>query len=85
MTTIAADTMASTMVDDSNSPIRAMLEGILNQEDFAAMDRRLQKARKRSGEPRDDNYILPGSAKYKQAMEGGPTLPGGAVEWVDIP
>jgi hypothetical protein len=83
MKTIGADSVAMTMVDDSTSPIRAMLEGILNQEDFAAMDQRLQKARKRSGEPWNDNYILPGSARYKQAIEGGSTLPGGAVEWVE--
>jgi hypothetical protein len=83
MKTIAADSVAMTMVDDSTSPMRAMLEGLLNQEDFSAIDQRLQKARKRSGEPWSDNYILPGSARYKQAIESGSSLPGGAVEWVD--
>ncbi len=78
---IAADQPSTTMVDRSDSPMRAMLEGILEQEDYEAIGQRLKKARgSRRGE---DNYVLPGTQKYDQGV-GKAALTGGAVEWVEL-
>lgn len=41
---IASDQPSTTMVDRSDSPMRAMLEGILEQEDYEAIGQRLKKA-----------------------------------------
>jgi hypothetical protein len=80
---IAADGVATTMVDRPSSPIRAMLEGLLNQEDYAAIGKRLQKARKRT-EGNEDNYLLPGTPKYEQWFSRETELVGGSAEWVDL-
>jgi hypothetical protein len=59
-----------------------MLKGLLNQEDYAVIGKRLKKARKRT-EGNEDNYLLPGTPKYELwfSRETGPS--GGPVEWVD--
>ena len=81
---IAADGMATTMVDRPDSPIRAMLEGLLKEEDYEAIGKRLEKSRRRAG-PYEDNYVLPGTPKYDQAMLRRSGLVGGPAEWVESP
>ena len=76
---------ASTFVNDQSSPLRALMEGILEQDGYSKMNSRLQAARKRAAAAADDaaadDYIFPNSEEYlKGVIEKA--LPGGELEWV---
>jgi hypothetical protein len=75
---------ATTFVNDETSPLRALMEGILEQDSYSKMNRRLQAARKKAGGAAagEDNYILPNSDEYRKAVTDQDT-PGGALEWVE--
>ena len=83
---VSSKSTASTFVNDETSPLRALMEGILEQDSYSKMNSRLQAARKRAAAAADDaaadDYIFPNSDEYRKAVTDK-EMPGGALEWVE--
>jgi hypothetical protein len=60
---IGAEKAATTFVNDPSSAIHSLLEGVLNQESYAKVQKRL--ARLPPTDDGDDRYILPHTRKYR--------------------
>jgi hypothetical protein len=80
---VSSSGVASTFVNDDASPLRALMQGILEQDNYAQMESRLKAARKRAGASgQEDQYVLPNSYAYRtEVLEKD--SPGGPLEWVE--
>ena len=81
---VSSKSTATTFVNDETSPLRALMEGILEQDSYSKMNKRLQAARKKAGPAAvgEDDYILPNSDKYRKAVTEK-EIPGRVLEWVE--
>jgi len=72
---------ATTFLNQETSPLRALMEGLLQKDTYARMNSRLQSARRRAGSGNEDDYVFPDSAAYQRAVIPANSR-SGQLEWV---
>lgn len=78
---VGAQGSATTFVNDDTSPLRAMMEAVLEQGDYSTMSSRAQTARKKGDAKGDDDYVFPSSDKCRKEVTAKEVF-GGELEWV---